>query len=242
MTASVIAILFVLAFLSTFIQRVTGFGFGIIFVSCATFLIASHGQTTALSGMLALLCAIGTGIQVFRYLNWRKMIIILITFLIVSFFAVRLVTMLDAALMKKILGATLILVSLYFMAMNGRIRLSPTPLTQISMGTLSGITGGLFGMQGPPAVLYFISCTDSKEEYMAICQWYFIIGNIAMTLYRAGSGFVTADVLTTFAWCVPAIPLGLWAGSKVYSKISVELLRKIVYCFIGMAGVAAICL
>lgn len=240
MTTSVILILFCFAFLATFVQRVSGFGFGILFVSCATFFIPSHGETTALAGMLAIFCAMYTGLQFYKYLNWKKLAFILSTFLIVSFFAVRLVAVMDAALMKKVLGAVLVLVSLYFVFASGRIHLKPTAAVQVSMGTISGLMGGMFGMQGPPAVLYFISATDSKEEYMALCQWYFIIGNIAMTIYRSGNGFVTPDVLKAFLWCLPAIPLGLWMGTKVYDRIPVAVLKKIVYCFIGLAGLVTI--
>lgn len=242
MTPAIVLILFIFAFFATFVQRVTGFGFGILFVSCATFLIPSHGQTTALSGMLAIFCALYTGIQFYSYLDWRKLVFILATFLLVSFFAVKLVAVVDTALMKKVLGAVLILVSLYFILANGKIHLKPTPLVQTAMGTVSGFMGGMFGMQGPPAVLYFISATRRKEEYMALCQWYFIIGNIAMTVYRGGSGFVTADVVKAFLWCLPAVPMGLWVGSKVYDRVPVGKFRRVVYCFIGIAGLAAIVL
>ena len=42
-----------------------------------------------------------------------------------------------------------------------------------------------FGMQGPPAVLYFIQSEPTKEHYMAMAQTYFLIGNVMMTIVRA---------------------------------------------------------
>lgn len=239
-SAIVILVLFLSAFAATFVQRVSGFGYGIAFMSVAPFLMPSYGEATALSGMLAVVCAIFTGIQFFRHLNWRKLAIILPTFLVVSFFAVCVVAHVDNMLLKRILGAVLIVVSLYFFFVNGKVRLRPSAAVQVSTGAVSGVMGGLFGMQGPPAVIYFISCTDDKDEYMALTQWYFIIGNVFMTFYRAGNGFMTKSVLIYFAACVPAVLLGLFVGSKVYKRISVGLLRKIVYVFIGIAGVAAL--
>lgn len=236
----VILVLFVFAFASTFTQRVSGFGFGIAFMSVAPFIMPSYGEATALSGMLAIVCALFTGIRFFKHLDWKKLFIILPTFLVVSYFAVGIVAKVDNHLLKRILGAVLVLVSLYFMFVNGKVRMRPGVFTQLSMGTVSGFMGGLFGMQGPPAVIYFISSTQTKEEYMAIAQWYFIIGNIFMTFYRAGNGFVSAHVLWRFAFCVPAVLLGLFVGSKVYKRISVQTLRKIVYIFIGVAGVVAL--
>ena len=39
---------------------------------------------------------------------------------------------------------------------------------QVVLGVMSGIMGGLFGMQGPPAVLYFLAVAESKERYAAL--------------------------------------------------------------------------
>lgn len=238
-TAGIILII-LFAFLATFIQRVTGFGFGIVFMTMAPFVLPSYGEATALSGMLALVCAIITGVRFIRHISWRKLLPILVTFLVVSFFAVHLVTKVDSHLLRKVLGGLLIVVSLYFIFLNGKFSLKPSVPVQVGMGTVSGMMGGLFGMQGPPAVLYFISSTERKEEYMALTQWYFIFGNIAMTIYRAGNGFLTPVVSKMWLMGVAAVLLGLFLGGRVYDKLSVTALRKVVYIFIGIAGIVAL--
>lgn len=240
MTFVAVILIFLLAFSASFIQRVSGFGFGIVFMTAAPYIMPTYGEATALSGMLALVCAIVTGVEYFRYIPWKKLLLILLTFLLVSYFAVHAVSHLDNRTLKHILGVILILIGLYFYLLNGKFRMKPTPATQIGMGVLSGAMGGLFGMQGPPAVIYFISCTDSKEEYMAITQWYFIIGNIAMTFYRAGNGFVTVDVGKGWLIGAGAVLLGFLAGSKVYNMVPLDRLRKIVYIFICISGIAAL--
>ena len=240
MSITVAIFIFLFAFTATFIQRVSGFGFGIVFMTAAPYLMPSYGEATALSGTLALVCAIVTGVLYFKYIPWKKLIPILLTFLVISFFAVRLVSKVDSRTLKHILGVALILISIYFYKFNGKLRMKPTAPVQVGMGAISGVMGGLFGMQGPPAVLYFISCTERKEEYMAITQWYFIIGNIAMTFYRAGNGFVTSSVGKGWLIGVGAVILGLLTGSKAYDKIPMERLRKVVYLFIGISGIVAL--
>lgn len=235
-----LAVIIIFAFLSTFIQRITGFGFGIVFMTVAPFLMPSYAEAISLSGMLAIVCALGTGLQLLGKVPWRKMLVILATFLVISFFAVRIVAMIDGMQLKRILGVILIFVSMYFFFLNGKIRMKPNAATQMGMGTISGLMGGLFGMQGPPAVIYFISCTSDKDEYMAVTQWYFIIGNIFMSLCRAGSGFITREVWITWLCAVPAVLVALFLGSRVYSKMPVTLIRKFVYVFIGVAGLLAI--
>lgn len=240
MSVTVLLVLVFFAFLSSFIQRVTGFGYGIVFMTVCPYLMPSYGEATALSGLLALVCAIVTGFRVFKCIPWKKLIPILCAFLVVSFFAVLMVRHVDNAVLKKVLGVILILVSIYFFFTNGRLTIKPTVPVQLGMGTLSGMMGGLFGMQGPPAVLYFISCSERKEEYMALTQWYFIIGNIFMTFCRAGNGFVTATVSKAWLVGVPAVLLGIYVGSLVYRRLPLDIIRKIVYIFIGVSGVVAL--
>ena len=51
-------------------------------------------------------------------------------------------------------------------AVSQKIKLPTTKKVQVGAGTLSGLMGGFFGMQGPPAVLYFIQSEPTKEHYI----------------------------------------------------------------------------
>lgn len=237
MTSTTIIILVLAAFIAATTQRVTGFGFGMLFMTVSPYLMPSYPEATALSGLLALFCAIIPGVRHFKLIPWRKLLPILITFLAVSVFSVKAAGEVDGTVIKKVLGGILIFLSFYFGFIKKHIHLKPTIPVQIGMGTLSGITGGLFAMQGPPAVIYFISCTDDKEEYMAITQWFFIISNSFMACTRAANGYITPVVLKGLALGVAAVLLGLFVGSRIYKKVPIDTIRSIVYVFIGVAGV-----
>jgi len=200
----------------------------------------SYGEATALSGMLALISVVVTAIRKYRFLKWKKFIFILATFLIVSFFSVKAIAGMDEKRLKHILGAILIIVSIYFFISGGRIKVKPSRGIQVGMGTLSGLMGGFFAMQGPPAVIYFISCTDSKDEYIAMASSYFVIGNCMMTLFRASEGFVTAHVLKCFLLGLPAVLLGYLVGRAVFEKMPVQTMRKVVYSFMAASGILAL--
>ncbi|MCR4859940.1 MAG: sulfite exporter TauE/SafE family protein [Bacteroidales bacterium] len=240
MTVWTLIFLFAFAVAASFTQRVTGFGFGIVVMTVLPHLLPSFGEATALSGLLAIFTALVPALQMRRFLPVRKLAVILPVFLLVSFFAVRMVARVDGLLLKHILGGVLIAVSVYFFFISGRIHLPPSLPVQAGMGTLSGLMGGLFAMQGPPAVIYFIGCADGKEEYIALTQWYFLIGNAAMSLFRAGNGLVTPTVLRMWCVALPAVFLGLWLGAKVYARIRADILKKVVYAFLALAGVAAL--
>lgn len=238
--ASFIVVIFLAATVASFIQRVTGFGFGIFIMTILPLIMPSYGEATALSGLLAVVNSCYISIRMWKQIPWRKLLPILITFIIVSFFAIKVVADFDDKLLKHVLGVILIAVGLYFFFISERVRVRPTMPVQISMGTASGLMGGLFAMQGPPAVLYFIACTDTKEDYLAITQAFFMFGNLMMTGFRAANGFVTEAV--GLGWCcgLAGVLIGIWIGAKVFDKMPLSLLRKVVYGYMVLSGVAAL--
>lgn len=229
-----------MAFGAAFVQRVTGFGFGIFIMTVLPYLLPSYGEATTLSGMLSIMTAVPMLGYIWRHVDWRKLLPILITFLIVSWGAVRIVSLAGDGLLKRILGAVLILAAAWFYFFSDKVRLRPTMSVQIGMGSISGMMGGLFGMQGPPAVLYFLATAKDKNEYMALSQAYFLIGNVMMTLYRAQQGYLTQAV--GIGWCcgVVAVIVAVWVGGKVFDRLSSQMLRKIVYIYMAASGLLAL--
>lgn len=171
-----------------------------------------------------------------RYLSWSRLWRILLTFVVVSSLSVFVLKRMDNALLNRILGVVLILCSLYFAFFSKRIQLKPTRTTQIGAGTLSGLMGGFFAMQGPPAVLYFISSEKDKEHYMAMVQCYFLLGNLTMTISRALNGFLTPAVGVDFLFGLCGVLIGSSIGAFVFRRIPGRLFRYVVYTYIGISG------
>lgn len=229
-------LILLLAIGAAFVQRVSGFGFGIFIMTVLPYIMPSYAEAVTLSGLMALVTSALIAYKMRRYLVWRKLVPILVTFVIISWFAVRFVARSDDGLLKQILGVVLILVSIYFFFFSQRVRIRPTVPMQVSMGALSGIMGGLFGMQGPPAVLYFIATAERKEEYMALCQFYFLIGNVMMSIYRYFNGFVTSTVCISWCWGMCGVFIGTWIGTRVFDLIPITVLRKVIYAFLSLSG------
>lgn len=234
-------ILFVLfVFGASFVQRTIGFGFGIFIMTMLPYLMPSYGEATILSGLLAMVLSLILCIKLRQYILWRKMIGMLIVFIATSYIAIQCVSQLSNVLLQRFLGVMLILSALYFIFFSHRVSIRPTPMTQLSLGTLSGFMGGFFGMQGPPAVIYFLAVTDNKYAYTAMAQTYFLLGNVMMTLFRAQAGCFTTEVVHAWLIGLPAVLLGTWVGGLVFNKIPMSLLRKIVYLYIAFSGLLAL--
>ena len=240
MTLTALTIIFCFAMMASFTQRVTGFGSGIMIMTVLPHLFPSLGEATALSGMLSAFTSCLPAISMRKHLPLRKFLPIMLTFLLVSYFAVDILSGVEASAFKHVLGGVLIALSLYFFIFNSKIQAKPSFPLQIGLGTMSGVMGGLFAMQGPPAVVYFMASSDSRDEYMAMTQWYFFAGNLMLTLFRFKEGFITPAVGESFLVALPAVFLGISIGAKVYNHIKVDTLRRIIYAFLALAGVVAL--
>lgn len=237
---TLITSILLLTTMAAFVQRVSGFGFGIVFMSVLPMLMPSYGEATALSGSLAVVTALLPAISHRKHVNWKDLLPILLCFAVFSWFAVRIVTKVDSTLLRRILGVVMILTSLYYFFFDSRYRLRASRWLQVTMGSLSGLMGGLFAMQGPPAVVYFLASTDEKEVYMAQTQWYFLLGNALMTCYRGRVGFFTPIVGELWFVGVIGVLCGLWLGARFSRRISSAQLRKIVYVFLAIVGLTAL--
>ena len=139
-------------------------------------------------------------------------------------------------ILNILLGITLIIVSIYFTFFSKRIKVKTTLPVQVTAGTLSGLMGGFFGMQGPPAVLYFVSSEPDKDRYLAMTQTYFLVGNLMMTLARAYNGFFTTTVSIGYIYGIAGVIIGNLIGSWVFRHLSGSLLKYIIYAYIGISG------
>lgn len=240
MTTTTILLVFLFSLGAAFVQRVSGFGFGIFIMTVLPYLMPSYAEATTLSGSLALVTSIIIVSRMWKFIEWRKLIPILLTFLVVSFISIQFVSLAGDGLLKRILGGVLILAALWFLFISKHISLKPTMFVQISMGTISGVMGGFFGMQGPPAVLYILSCTEKKDNYMALAQTYFLIGNTMMTIFRASNGHFTTTVAQGWCYGIVAVLLGTWIGAKVFRLIPIAMLRKIIYIYMAISGLVAL--
>lgn len=230
-------LIFLSSLSGSFIQRVCGFGFGIFIMTILPYLMPSYQEATALSGFLSMIQSGIVLISVYKYLNIKNLYVIFPSFCVFSFFAIKFVSVSNDGILRVILGCVLICLAVYFLFFSKRAAVSPTWKWQVSLGGLSGVMGGLFGMHGPAAVVYFLSSETTKEGYMAVAQAYFVITNIYMTFFRAEYGFVTESVGWGLLAALPGILIGVILGRMVFDRINQQTLKRIIYFYMIVAGI-----
>lgn len=231
----------ILTIIASFIQRVTGFGFGIFVMMFFPFFLPSYGESIMLSGLLAGTTAFLITISNMHYVRWRMMGIIVLFNVIASFLAIEYMSSLSNETLKRCLGVVLILIALYFLwGKNKSNKLFLSRWAQGIIGTISGIMGGMFAMPGPPVVLYCISSIDNKREYVVTLQAFSVIFNIFYTLFRAKVGFYSESTLLWWGAGLIGLMIGTSLGSRCSERISNQRLKQIVYIMMILSGIVAI--
>lgn len=236
-----IFIVILVATVGSTIQRVTGFGFGIFAMLFLTRIITVYGEANALSGLLSFTSTLIVALAHAKRVDWKNLLFPCIGFAVISVPSILLMKKLDNRVLLIMLGAALILLSGYMFFFSSKIKIKPSPFTGLAAGGFSGILGGIFSMGGPPVVIYFMQSEgDDKDRYLATIQMYFLLSNVYGTTVKAINGFITKDVLILAAFGTVGMIAGIFIGKLIFKKLRVDILRRVVYCFMAVAGVVNI--
>ena len=177
-----------------------------------------------------------------KYIRWRLMGLVTFSNVLFSFVATEYMRSLSNDVLKQCLGVVLILISLYFLFGEGRMgRIFKSKPAQVTIGSVSGVMGGMFAMPGPPLVLYCISTLEDKREYVTTLQAFSVVFNLFYTAFRFKAGFYSDD---TWLWWVIGLVgtmIGSSLGSRCFELISNRTLKLIVYVMMIISGIVAIC-
>ena len=233
--------IFILTIIASFIQRVSGFGFGIFVMMFFPFFLPSYGESVMLSGLLAGSTALMIALRNWQHIRWNLMGRVVLFNVVASYLATEYMSALGNDTMKQCLGVVLILIALYFLFGEGKMgRIFKSKLAQVTIGSISGVMGGMFAMPGPPLVLYCISAIDDKREYVTTLQAFSVVMNLCYTLFRFKAGFYSED---TWLWWLVGLMgavIGSSVGARCFERISSRTLKYIVYAMMIVSGVVAI--
>lgn len=233
--------IFLLTIVASFIQRVSGFGFGIFVMMFFPFFLSSYGESVMLSGLLAGSTALMIAIKNRKYIRWRLMWLVTFFNVLFSFVATEYMRSLSNDSLKQCLGVVLILIALYFFVSEGKIAgIFKSKPAQVTIGSISGVMGGMFAMPGPPLVLYCISTLKDKREYVTTLQAFSVVFNLFYTLFRFKAGFYSDNTWIYWLIGLGGAVIGSSLGTRCFEIISNRTLRYIVYVMMILSGIVAI--
>jgi uncharacterized membrane protein YfcA len=217
---------------AAFVQRVSGFGLGIFAMMFLPHFLPSHTAAATISCLFSCYTTTFNSIKYRKDVAYKTAIPMLAAALISIPIAVYFAAKVSAKIFVILLGSVLVVLSIYFLFFNKKIKIKPTIPNGIIAGTLGGALNGLFSTGGPPAVLYLTNATPDNATYFATIQFYFCLTNIYATANRAIGGLITVDLLIYAGVGILGCIAGDFFGRKIFDKLDAQKLKYIIY--IGM--------
>jgi len=221
--------------LSSFLQSLTGFGFGIVMMAVMP-LFLPYQSALAISTTLSMTLNVVILARCWRDVDLKQLTLPIIFCLCGSTFGTFLMASKPSPVYKQALGVFLILLAIWLYFFSDRVRIKPTALNAGLAGIVSGACGGLFSVNGPPMVLYFISVIKDKKTYMATIQCYFMINNMYLLAIRYFNHLIPDGIMTSILWGLGGLVIGSFIGTRLFKKLESDSLKKVVYAFMALSG------
>ena len=232
------AVIAVTALVAGIVQGTTGFGLGIVMMLVLPFFLP-----VAPSAAIAVVSsAIPDAALAFRYrksISLRKAALPAVLEIITCSIAIFLAAGIDNIVAKKFLGGFLIVLAVYFLFFSNAAK--PKKLSRavaVVFIVISGICDGLFAIGGPLMVIYFLSVTDSIEEYIGTMQLYFLFNIPISVALRIANGMLGPEHAMICLICVVFLLLGLLIAKKLVKRLDEGMIRRLIYIMIAIAGLA----
>jgi uncharacterized membrane protein YfcA len=103
-------------------------------------------------------------------------------------------------------------------------------------GLAGGCTGAMFGLNGPPLVVYLVHRLRDKRVFRAtLYAIFFVDACYRLILYSLG-GLINTRVITFALYLTPFLLVGIMLGSKLHVRVRQDLFRRVVALVLVAAG------
>jgi uncharacterized protein len=222
--------------LSSFVQSVTGFGFGLVAMSLLPLFLSFNSAYFVLMIPNLAVCTMNFVVNC-RHFRWRQGLGLIIgSCLAVPLGFYFMIHMKSEWLMRG-LGLLICVFSTSELLMAKRRPLRLAENLGVPMGLFSGSLSGAFNMGGPPAIAYVYSQSWTKEHTVALLQVVFGLSSVIRLFLMQGAGMITADLLRVSLFAIVPLLLAILAGNRLLRKMQHQHLRLVVFLFLLVIGV-----
>jgi uncharacterized protein len=239
MDSTVLALFLLAAFIGGVVNGLAGFATSLV-VSGIWLRILTPIQTVTLIVSYGLLVQ-GYGIWKLRHaLSWRKVAPFVAGGVIGVPLGVLLLSHIDPAHMRVVVGLLLVLYSIYGLVQPAIEPVQAGVPVEVGIGILNGLLGGLTGFAGIVVVIWCQLRGWPKDLQRTVFQPVgfaaFVISAISLSI----TGGPTIATVKLFLLGLPLVVAGMWSGFKLYGKLDDAAFRKMVLMLLLASGLTLI--
>ena len=159
-----------------------------------------------------------------KYIRWRLALPPTLAFGAANLLTLPFVNGLDLHVLARVFAVFLMALAVYFLVVARRMCIrAPKPAAGVACG--------------PPMAVYFVAAAEDHATYLACMQLLFTITGMTGIIGRLCSGLLRPGILPYAAVGSVCILLGAVVGGKIAGKLNAQVMRTVVYAFVGISGV-----
>lgn len=239
-TETLIALLTLIVF-GTYVQTITGFGLGIIVIGVASAL--NLTSVVIIAAVVSLVTLVNCATALFKtrvQVDWqviRSVIIGVFPGIIAGVMILDYLSGSATSLLQGLLG---------LMILYSGINLLITPNKQTARsgknsffisGFASGLTGGLFGMAGPPLIAHFYRQPFDIKIIRNMLLLVFACTSASRSLLIGWQGQLNSDVLMLTAFAIPLVTFTTLLGQRFPPPLSQQAMKRTVFVMLMLIGI-----
>lgn len=227
-------LIFIVIFLATFTQSVTGFGIALVSMAFLPQLLGIQVATP-------LVALIGLTLETILFLRYRGSVnfkalgLLTLASMAGIPFGLLALSRLDERLVLTILGFVIGGYALYAL-LNLQLPRLQQSIWALLFGWLSGALGAAYNTAGPPVIVYGDARRWAPLEFKSNLQGFFVINSVLVVAGHALSGNIQAPVLEIYWPALPVVAAGILAGVSLDNRINAQSFRRIVLVVLVVMG------
>ncbi|NOZ13413.1 MAG: sulfite exporter TauE/SafE family protein [Acidobacteria bacterium] len=225
-------------FLGQFIYAAIGFGSGMVTISLLALLFGNINIFVPFFLLLCLPTELTVSMKDRKHINFRrtgKFLLFIFPGLIAGAF------LLKSAPNRGLvawLGAIVVILAVYYLFFEEKTSFTlKNPAWIPFFGSISGILGGIYGISGPPLIVYFKAMKMDKTGFRVALLSIFLAMSIFRTGVYAAIHLYTLPILTAAILTLPFALLGVLAGIRAHHRIPEHHFRQFTSALLLISGI-----
>ncbi|MFT5710954.1 MAG: putative membrane protein YfcA [Halioglobus sp.] len=231
-----LALVWLVVIFAAVMRAFTGFGFALAAVPVFT-LLMSPVESVVLSIMLTLAVSLFTLKTFWGQFPLGPMLPMVSFALLGTLIGTLVLAMLDAASFQLWIGLAVI-AACALLTFYRPTLVEPRADVGRAVGLVSGLMNGVFGVPGPPVVVYAVATQPSAAKARALLMTFFLFTASFGFVSHAAAGHVGMHSLWLFALSFPAMYLGDKVGYWLFKRYGTHLHRQVALVVLFAVGFA----
>ncbi|MTI44971.1 sulfite exporter TauE/SafE family protein [Roseibium hamelinense] len=234
---ALLAFLATLVLIGGIVRGFAGFGAGMIFMPVAS---SQINPATAAATFLFIdgIIALPLVVRAMRICDWTTVLPVVIGSVLFVHLGAWLLANSDVLTLRWILFAV-VTTMLALLVSGWRYQGQPTRSMSFGVGSVAGVLAGVSQVSAPPVVAFWLTGKEVPSVVRANLIVYFALASVGTFVAYILNGFFTINVWHLLVAAIPAYALGLFIGSRGFSRADPKYYRWLAYALIALAALVS---